>query len=246
MASELQTNLQKILNEKETKIIPENIKAGVQIFDIQGNFTSDADATAEDIAKDKTAYVNGEKVVGTKEASSFDDSQITNAQYLFFNNTDITEAPIYDARKTTSTSYMFRNCTNLISCGSYDFQICSTFTYMFSGCSKLTTVDLLNMERATSLTSMFQGCSKLTNLGGFANLGQGYVSTASGNNSSYKLDLSVSNLLTHDSLMNVINTVYDLKSDGKTAQTIQVGSTNKAKLTAEEIAMATNKYWIIS
>lgn len=37
MASELQTKLNDILNEKNTKIIPENIKAGTQIFDILGS-----------------------------------------------------------------------------------------------------------------------------------------------------------------------------------------------------------------
>ena len=47
----------------------ENIKTGVTIFDVEGTFTSDANATASDIASGKTAYVNGEKIVGTKKAS---------------------------------------------------------------------------------------------------------------------------------------------------------------------------------
>lgn len=70
MMSRLKTNLQNILQEKEQKIIPENIKSGVQIFDIVGTYggsgidTSDATATADDIAQNKTAYVNGEKLTG--------------------------------------------------------------------------------------------------------------------------------------------------------------------------------------
>ena len=43
----------------------ENIKVGVSIFDVEGTFTSDADAEAKDIAVGKTAYVNGEKITGT-------------------------------------------------------------------------------------------------------------------------------------------------------------------------------------
>ena len=50
-------------------LTPENIKTGVTIFDVEGSFTSDANATASDIASGKTAYVNGEKIVGTKKAS---------------------------------------------------------------------------------------------------------------------------------------------------------------------------------
>ena len=67
----LNDNLNQILQEKEQKIIPENIKSGVQIFDVVGTYegsgidTSDADAMASDITINKTAYVNGEKVTGT-------------------------------------------------------------------------------------------------------------------------------------------------------------------------------------
>lgn len=43
--------------------------------------------------------------------------------------------------------------------------------------------------------------------------------------------------------MNVINNLYDIKSKGVKTQTLQLGDTNKAKLTAEEIAIATNKGW---
>lgn len=66
----LESNLRSILSEKESKIIPENIKKDVQIFDVVGTLeeggidTSDATATAEDITVNKTAYVNGQKVTG--------------------------------------------------------------------------------------------------------------------------------------------------------------------------------------
>lgn len=65
-------NLEYLLNyvsdEKENKIIPENIKKDVTIFNITGTLenldTSDATATAEDITINKTAYINGQKVTG--------------------------------------------------------------------------------------------------------------------------------------------------------------------------------------
>ena len=67
--SELKTNLEAILQEKQDKIIPENIKKDVQIFDITGTYegidTSDANAIADDIIAGKTAYVNGEKITGS-------------------------------------------------------------------------------------------------------------------------------------------------------------------------------------
>ena len=67
--SDLKTNLQEILQDKNTNLLPENLKAGITCLGITGAMkpgidTSDADAVAGDIAKDKTAYVNGEKITG--------------------------------------------------------------------------------------------------------------------------------------------------------------------------------------
>ena len=69
MASTLKNNLNKILQEKEQKILPENIRQGVTILGVEGNIevldTSDANAVASNLAEGKTAYVNGEKITGT-------------------------------------------------------------------------------------------------------------------------------------------------------------------------------------
>ena len=71
MANELQTKLDAILLDKNTNLLPENLKAGVNCLGVNGTLndvdTSDATAVAEDIYKNKTAYVNGEKVIGTMD-----------------------------------------------------------------------------------------------------------------------------------------------------------------------------------
>lgn len=65
----LKEKAQSILTEKNNKIIPGNIKKNVKIFDVTGTLdnidTSDATALETDIAEDKTAYVDGQKVLGT-------------------------------------------------------------------------------------------------------------------------------------------------------------------------------------
>ena len=71
MSNQLQENLNLILEEKNTKLLPENLKAGVTCLGVTGELevggidTSDATATSDDIISGKTAYVNGEKLEGT-------------------------------------------------------------------------------------------------------------------------------------------------------------------------------------
>ena len=54
----------------DLNLVASNIKSGVSIFGVSGNYTgngtdtSDATATQNDIANGKTAYVNGEKITG--------------------------------------------------------------------------------------------------------------------------------------------------------------------------------------
>lgn len=54
-----------IAQTEQNKIKAENIKFGVNILGQEGNFTADGTAIASDILKDKIAYVNGEKIIGT-------------------------------------------------------------------------------------------------------------------------------------------------------------------------------------
>ena len=49
----------------DNDLVPENIKANVDIFGARGTFTEDATATDGDILQGVTAYANGDKVTGT-------------------------------------------------------------------------------------------------------------------------------------------------------------------------------------
>ncbi len=59
---------QTILGDKD--LVPENIKSGVELFGVNGTYTSDANATASQILSGKTAYVNGNKITGTRTAQN--------------------------------------------------------------------------------------------------------------------------------------------------------------------------------
>lgn len=57
--------LSKVTVSGDVNLTTENVKSGVTIFGVEGSYTSDANAMAEDIAMNKTAYINGQKITGT-------------------------------------------------------------------------------------------------------------------------------------------------------------------------------------
>ena len=60
-----------------TNLTESNVKAGVNVGGVTGIFTADANAIAENILVDKTAYVNGNKITGTMVNNSGIDSTIS-------------------------------------------------------------------------------------------------------------------------------------------------------------------------
>ena len=192
---------------------------------------------------------------------------VTNMYMMFNGCAKLSSVPVLDTFNVTDMSFMFESCHSLVEIPTLDTSNVTSMLAMFEGCSSLKQIPLLNTKNCTSMgqifnecTSLdtvpmldasklmmsqgiFRGCSSLVTLGGLKNLGMGYGTGWNANDPSLTLNLSDSPLLTHDSLMNVINNLYDIKSKGVKQQTLQLGDTNKAKLTAEEIAIATNKGW---
>ena len=167
--------------------------------------------------------------------------------YQLFCNFPLEEVPeLLETEKLTNTEFMFDHTEKIKTIPNINTSNVTDMGRMFRNCYELQNIPKLNAEKVTNVSNVIYYCSKLETFGGFENLGQAYDTTKSANYSNYKLDLSTSNNLTHDSLMNVINNLYDIKTKGCNPQSLILGSTNLAKLTSEEIAIATNKGWNVS
>lgn len=98
----------------------------------------------------------------------------------------------------------------------------------------LHTISRINLTNATNVTNAFIGATALQNI------------TFEGT-----IPISVSfkdcTLLTHDSLMSIINALKDYSEDESgTIYTLTLGTTNQEKLTDEEMAMVTQKGWSLA
>lgn len=153
--------------------------------------------------------------------------------------------PIFFDKSTNAVraleEVVFENCPNILTFPNNYFQdltylkkcvlpekLTSVGNYLFYNCTNLKTVTIPNSLSYIGMW-MFQSCPNLE-----------YVTIESGFNCN-SLNLSSSALYSHDTILSWFNALAD--KTGETAYTLTIGATNLAKMTAEEIAIATNKNW---
>lgn len=193
-----------------------------------------------------------EKCKKIKTLPQLDTANGKNFSSMFSNCTNLIEVPELDTSNATGIGDMFSFCTYLTTIPSLNTSNCTSFFQFFRDCQHLTDVPELDASKCINVFYMFYDVDKLINFGGLKNLGKAY-SQKTANYRYYGLGLTFSSKLTHDSLMNVINNLYDLNltynvANGGTLyrQSLALGSTNLAKLTDEEIAIATDKGWNVT
>ena len=190
----------------------------------------------------------------------FDTSNVTNMDYMFSTMPALTSLDLgdkFDTSNVTNMNNMFSGTgatamTSLDLGDKFDTSNVIYMSNMFNGDSKLQTLQQLKGDKVISINGIFRGVYALENFGGILNLGKGYTQKTN-NYNNYQLSVSDCTRLTHDSLMNIINGLYDLNLTYNVAgggtlytQSLVLGETNKAKLTEEEIAIATSKGWDVT
>ena len=130
------------------------------------------------------------------------------------------------------------NSSNLISVnfGANKLAGATRMDSAFYNCSKMVSCDIsaIDTRLITNVNQCFYRCSNLENLV----VGENFLANASVTN----FALSYSNKLTHDSLVRLLQKLATRDN----APTLVLGSTNLAKLTEEEKAIATDKGWVLS
>lgn len=193
-----------------------------------------------------SAYQMFADCVALTEVSQLDTSNVTDMEEMFTGCRALIAIPQLDTSKVTKMARMFNGCRSLTTIPQLDTSKVTSMYWFFRLCSSLTNLPLLNAESVTIISDMFQSCNSLTTFGGLQNLGQAYSTTASANYAPYKLNLSSCSELTHDSLMNVGNNLYDIATKGVKTQQVIMGSPNIGKLTPEELLVFTNKGFSVS
>ena len=135
----------------------------------------------------------------------------------------------------------FSKCTAIENCwqnalieriGDLNLSSCSSFSGMFMNCWYLKEVGTVTFPTGKSLQYVFDGVSRLETIN--------FAGTIS-----YSGFVCKSNYLTHESLLSLLNVLEDNSASG-TTKTCTIGTTNLAKLTDAEKAIATQKGWTLA
>ena len=180
-----------------------------------------------------------------KSIPLIDTSRYTTLDRFFSGLNYLETIPLINTSNATSMEYMFNSCNSLKSIPALNTSKVTNVESLCQQCQKLETIAELDFEKVHHInSSIFINCIELKNVGGFLNLGAAFYQSA--NNYHHTVSFSSCTKLTHDSLMNVINNLYDIATKGVATQQLVLGSTNLAKLTAEEIQIATDKGFSVS
>lgn len=159
--------------------------------------------------------------------------------YMFYNYRG-TELPknIDCSLSNCSGSSESSGATSTFSWASFIKEICDykipaqhTYYSTFSYCTKLEKIAVVRSNANTIYTVTFNQCKSLKDITFEGEIGQ-------------NISFQWSPLLTHDSLMSIINALVDYSEDtGGNTYTLTLGTDNIAKLSTDEIAIIENKGW---
>ena len=155
-------------------------------------------------------------------------SNLTSMYQFFYYSQNLKEVGLLDTAKVTDMSSMFEGCSSLITVPQFDTSKVTGMGYMFCYCPSLITVPQFDTSKVTDMGYMFYDCSAITEI--------------HMKNMSVSFDLHHCIKMGREALLEVINNLATVTS----TRTLTMGLTLKAKLTDDDIAIATAKGWTIA
>lgn len=169
------------------------------------NQTECASFDYRNITRADNLFYNNSNLVKIGEMANT--GNLTNMDVMFYNCNSLTSVPLFDTSNVTSMSMMFAYCYELTAIPAFNTSKVTNMDGTFTFCQKLTTIPLLDTSNVDNIPNLFAWDNRLTNLGGFTNMGKSFKS-------SQTLVIS-SSLLTNQSVQNLIDTVFDMNQNTK-------------------------------
>lgn len=185
---------------------------------------------------------------------------------MFHSCQSLLEIPFFNTSKVThfggNGMGMCQGCSSITSFPDFDYSSAKYVTRIIGACKNLRTINFTNMPNGVNLNDNYSngsitgdGCGQLVEINGLnltdCTMGNptllGGVSSLENLNVIGTMNVSFiierANKLSIQSLVNLFNCLSD--RNGQSPLTVNIGSTNIAKLSSSQIAIATNKNWTV-
>lgn len=174
----------------------------------------------------------------------FNTSNVTNMDSTFYYCRNLTSIPLYDTSNVTSMNSICHTCELLEEFPAFDTSKVTNMNGFVMACTNLKKIPALQCGNVSYFNTIFgyNNLKNLTDIGGFIDLGK--QSNLQGTTNTYFLAMAPN--LTRESVLNIINGLYDRASAGLSQLTFKVHANHLALLTDEEKAIVTNKGWILA
>lgn len=170
-------------------------------------------------------------------------SNVTDMSSMFYFAASFKEAPEMDMSNVTSVNSMFYYSASLTKIPNMNCSKVTSFSSFLYNTSSLQSMGIIDCDSCTNVSGLLgsSALNKLTYLGGFRNLGK--ASSVSNTNGSSFLQYAPN--LTYESVINVLNGLYDRASAGLSVLTLKLHPNHLDMLSEDDIAIATNKGWTL-
>lgn len=239
-----------------------------KVRDMQGMFNGCTNLTAVPLFDTSNAKKMASMFTNCTNLTTvplFDTQNVTGMNSMFENCANLTTVPLFNTQNVTGMASMFYDCKNLTTVPHFNTQNVTGMNNMFYGCKNLTTIPQFDTQNVTNINSLFYNCPALESLP-LLECGKvldksmvfGYSElknlTTLGGFKDWKVEwsdnygLAQCPNLTYESVMNVINNLYDFRANGDetTTKKIKFHANSLALLSDDDKAIATNKGWILS
>lgn len=137
---------------------------------------------------------------------------------------------IGDLNSVTNANYLLFQCTNVETAIIGDLPNATSFVYTFASCDYLKSLTLGDFSNVTTTTNMFNNTALLENVN--------FI----GKTCAVSFSMSYCRNLTHDSIINIFNALPTVD----TSPTLTLHPNAKARVSLEEMEIATNKGWTVA
>lgn len=171
---------------------------------------------------------------------AFNTQNVTTFRDMFTNCFKLQYGPEFTTTENATDMHnMFWQCQQLQSVPAYNISKVTDISGMFQYCGTLKSLPVFDCSSVTNAENMIADCWQLDTIGGFINLGMQPELNDYHNMSSCPQ-------LTKESMLNIMNNLYDRASAGYSVPTIQFPFDAYPQLSEEDIAIATTKGWNIT